>query len=203
MVARMTVFRIPAAVTTTDEPVHWMSGERTDIWPNAQAATVACGGEGRSDYTQDKVTCPACLETIVRRRCLALEPSPGPLPRRCLLLAHSVDEQHDWEKDDDADTPNARTLLAQRLGADSYASTAQREALARRAAEEGQHPELVAELDTPSDVLPRRVPGEALREAEEAAVSEFEGEGGTPEPGEAVRPGASASPREVMETWTA
>lgn len=41
------------------------------------------------------VTCPACLDTVIRETCNAVADEPGPLPARCSRLVHETGD-HDW-----------------------------------------------------------------------------------------------------------
>jgi len=103
----VSVFRIPSTPKATDELVHWWAMEHSPTW-NTPITVIACGADadtGHLDANAAKVTCPTCLTIVVRRRCLALEDVPGPLPRRCGLQPH-IGGLHDWEIRD-------RSLLSQ------------------------------------------------------------------------------------------
>ena len=139
--------------------VHWFAGESTMTWNNP-VNSIACDPDHvqadfdpkTADIRQDKVTCAKCLNVVMRRRCLALEDVPGPLPQRCTRPPHD-DERHSW-------------------------------AVART--EHGCWP---------SGVLPVRVPGAALTDAE--------GPSGVEGPAKPERAAESNVEREVLETWTA
>lgn len=78
--------------------VHWAAHESPMVWSNP-VSVIACGAyavRGQFRTNGEAVTCPACLRTIVRRRCMAIEDVPGPLPSRCTLTPHVG--LHSWER---------------------------------------------------------------------------------------------------------
>ncbi|MGH3999944.1 MAG: hypothetical protein ACRDTJ_21070 [Pseudonocardiaceae bacterium] len=170
------------------EHTHWLRGAY-------QARRIACGAPAgsRASISEDLATCPDCLTTVARLKCY--EPRPGDILGLCCMRdldnGAEHDGPHDWERDD-VEVPDEHRRTAQRLGAEAYATTAQREALSRRQAEVSRYPELA---DSPSGMLPVRTPGEALGDAARGRV----GRGGL---GESAGPLESDSEREVLETWT-
>lgn len=129
---------------------------------------------------------------VVRQWCLAVDDPHASMPERCTLVA-GHGPGHTWERD--AVVTRAAQCEELTASAERTATEAARLADQRRADEERMHAGLVE--DTPSGVLPVRVPGAALAEAQEA----WQGEGGTSEPGEAARPLASAFPRPLLGRW--
>jgi hypothetical protein len=129
---------------------------------------------------------------VVRTWCLAVDDPHAAMPERCTLVAGHT-PGHTWERDTitAADTERCEKLTS---GAEAAASEAARLAAQRREDEERMHAGLV---DTPSGVLPVRVPGEALRAAQNAQ----EDEGGHGEPGDAAGPLESAYPRPLLGRW--
>lgn len=89
---------VPKPVVKVQRPVHWLHRESDGIWPYPLTSIPCSAGDGEFDYNQDNVTCPRCLSSVVRYRCLDLEPVPWPLPRRCGLRRHHLG-RHDWETD--------------------------------------------------------------------------------------------------------
>lgn len=184
----MTVFRVPAKTT---QPKHWLVAGDT-----GQPSVIACGAPtvgARYTYTNSTdITCPACCDVILRRKCYA--PKPGDLLGLCCMrdLVNGAEHEgrHDWEVDEVPEVDPRRTQV-QELAAVSYAASAERDLLARRAAEESRHPE----LDSPSGLLPVRVPGAALRDAE--------AENGATDAEDSARPAESILGHPIIERWPA
>lgn len=168
----MTVFRIPAAVS--DEPTHWLVSGST-----GQPSFIACGipANTRYSHTSDNVTCTDCASVVLRTKCLEPDPADvlglGIVCKQKLGADGTHEGPHDWQKPlgSPLDDVVRVQVLTDGVTRDSgaFASEARRSAEVRRAAEAlraSQWSDDGGFTDTPSDVLPRRVPGEALREAE-------------------------------------
>lgn len=73
--------------------MHWVH--------TSNIGTTVCGlkvhGQApEHSYAEGNVDCPACLSTVVRVTCNALQPAPGPIPERCTNKP-DCDGPHSWE----------------------------------------------------------------------------------------------------------
>lgn len=153
----MTVTRVPASNPEPEVPItdpRWLVSTQPDREPEPKPdihwmvvtgprVFNACGAPSgsRANSIAHQVTCPACLDTIVRTKCLAPDPDDvlgiGIVCKQKLDTDGTHEGLHDWEK------PLTSALT-------------------------NQERDLALAMDTPSGRLPVRTPGAALRDEEDS-----------------------------------
>lgn len=122
--------------------------------------------QGNGVITADQVTCPDCLNAVIRSHCNAVNDEPGPLPARCSRPPHKHGS-HDWVpgsqalRHADFARQSINVSMRNPQTADEYAAEAQRQAdssredAERRLARLAGVAEEPVEVSTPSGRLPR------------------------------------------------